>query len=203
MDWTTLSGLYGDVEAYTAQLRALEARTASRSPTTPRPISCWPISIWSLGMTTRRSMQLKRVVAAAARRPGGRRMLAALTPPAESTAEPAQPEQPAGSPPAQPARAGRRPIWSAVGGPRQRRRVRTFHRRKQPVHLEGHPKGQAARHLDRHDGGRRRAILLESKDQGTMAAQVTSAGADQFQFVAAGSPPDDKGLQGPSDQVRS
>ena len=39
------------------------------------------------------------------------------------------------------------------------------------------------------------AILLESKDQGTMAAQVISGGADQFQFVAAGSPPDDKGLQ--------
>jgi hypothetical protein len=38
-------------------------------------------------------------------------------------------------------------------------------------------------------------ILLESKDQGTMAAQVASGGADQFQFVAAGSPPDDKGLQ--------
>ena len=39
------------------------------------------------------------------------------------------------------------------------------------------------------------AILLESKDQGTMAAQVASGGADQFQFIAAGSPPDDKGLQ--------
>ena len=25
MDWTTLSGLYGDVDAYTTQLRALEA----------------------------------------------------------------------------------------------------------------------------------------------------------------------------------
>ena len=30
---------------------------------------------------------------------------------------------------------------------------------------------------------------------GTMAAQVKSGGADQFQFIAAGSPPDDKGLQ--------
>jgi thioredoxin-like negative regulator of GroEL len=26
MDWTTMSGLYGDAEAYTTQLRALEAR---------------------------------------------------------------------------------------------------------------------------------------------------------------------------------
>ena len=39
------------------------------------------------------------------------------------------------------------------------------------------------------------AILLQSKDQGTMAAQVKSGGANQFQFIAAGSPPDDKGLQ--------
>ena len=38
------------------------------------------------------------------------------------------------------------------------------------------------------------AILLQSKDQGTMVAQVKSDGADQFQFIAAGSPPDDKGL---------
>jgi hypothetical protein len=39
------------------------------------------------------------------------------------------------------------------------------------------------------------AVLLQSKDQGTMAAEVKSEGANQFQFIAAGSPPDDKGLQ--------
>jgi hypothetical protein len=38
------------------------------------------------------------------------------------------------------------------------------------------------------------SIFLESKDQGTMAAQVKSGGADQFQSISAGSPPDDKGL---------
>lgn len=37
-------------------------------------------------------------------------------------------------------------------------------------------------------------LSLESKDQGVMAAQVKSQGADSFQFVPVGSPPGDKGL---------
>ena len=39
-----------------------------------------------------------------------------------------------------------------LAGRAQRRRVRAFHRREQPVHLEGRAEGQTAGHLGRHDG---------------------------------------------------
>ena len=37
-------------------------------------------------------------------------------------------------------------------------------------------------------------LILESEDQGSMVGRVTSGGADQFQFVSTGGPPNDKGL---------
>ncbi|MFM7070543.1 MAG: tetratricopeptide repeat protein [Planctomycetota bacterium] len=38
------------------------------------------------------------------------------------------------------------------------------------------------------------ALVMDSAEQGTMAGQVISKGADQFQFVIVGGPPGDKGL---------
>ena len=42
-DWTTLSGLYPNVEVYTEQLRALE-QYQNRTRRPRRQDSCWPIT---------------------------------------------------------------------------------------------------------------------------------------------------------------
>ena len=120
-------------------------------------------------------------------------MLDALAPPAaEVAADAATPEQLAGSPPAQ-----AEPSTDLVGSWRAQRNGDVFDlsidennqftwkalpKGKQPITLAGTLEVAG------------NAMLLQSKDQGTMAAQVKSDGADQFQFIAAGSPPDDKGL---------
>jgi hypothetical protein len=125
-------------------------------------------------------------------------MLAALTPPAEappaeSPAAPAPPEQPAGSAPAP---AG--PTTDLVGSWRAERNGDVFELsfdENSQFTWKAVPKGKQPVTLTGTMATEGNEILLQSKDQGTMAAQVTSGGADQFQFVAAGSPPGDKGLQ--------
>ncbi len=119
-------------------------------------------------------------------------MLAALTQPTESTAEPPQPEQPADLPPAQ---AG--PSTDLVGLWRAERNGDAFDLsidENNQFTWKAVPKGKPPITLAGTMAVAGNAILLQSKDQGTMTAQLKSGGADQFQFVAAGSPPDDKGL---------
>ena len=120
-------------------------------------------------------------------------MLAALAPPADATAGPAQPEQPAAAPAAP---AG--PTTDLVGSWQAERNGDVFDLsidENNQFTWKAMPKGKPPVTLAGTMATAGDAILLESKDQGTMAAQVKSGGADQFQFVAAGSPPDDKGLQ--------
>ena len=101
MDWTTLSGLYGNVEAYTAQLRALEAY-CKQKPDDAAAHFVLAYQYLVAGYDDAAAEQLKRVVAAAARRPGGRiACLRHWRRRPHATTEPAPPEQPAGSPPAQ------------------------------------------------------------------------------------------------------
>ena len=125
-------------------------------------------------------------------------MLAALTPPPQSPAAPTQPEPPAGVPPAsvQPVQAG--PTTDLVGNWRAERNGDLFELaidENSQFTWKAVPKGKPPVTLTGTMATAGDAILLESKDQGTMAAQVKSGGANEFQFVAAGSPPDDKGLQ--------
>ena len=122
-------------------------------------------------------------------------MLAALAP-AETTTQPTSLEQPAPAE-AAPAQSGG-PTTDLVGSWRAERSGDVFELsigENNEFTWKATPKGKAPVTSAGTMAVAGSAILLESKDQGTMAAQVTSAGADGFQFVAAGSPPDDKGLQ--------
>jgi len=100
MDWTTLSGLYGNIEAYTTQLRALEAHSREKPGDAA---ACFVLAYHYLvaGYSDAAAGQLKRVVALQPGDQVAKRMLAALTPPTESRTAYPPPEQPAGSPPAQ------------------------------------------------------------------------------------------------------
>ena len=50
-DWTTLSGMYPDVDTYTHSSGPWRP-TSRQTRTRPRPASCWPTSTWPRGMTT-------------------------------------------------------------------------------------------------------------------------------------------------------
>ncbi|MGO9112763.1 MAG: tetratricopeptide repeat protein [Thermoguttaceae bacterium] len=191
MDWTTLIGLYGDADAYTAQLRALEAY-CKQKPDNAAGHFVLAYQYLVAGYSDAAAEQLKLVVAAQPGDQVAKRMLAALTPPADSTTAPAQLEQAAGSPP----QAG--PTTDLVGSWRAERNGDVFELsidENSKFTWKAAPKGKQPVTLTGTMATAGDAILLESKDQGTMAAQVASGGADQFQFIAAGSPPDDKGLQ--------
>ena len=191
MDWTTLSGLYGDVDAYTAQLRALEAR-CKQKPDDAAAHFVLAYQYLVLGQGDAAAGELRRVVAAQPADQVASRMLAALTPPAEPPPEPAQPEQAAASPPAP---AG--PSTELIGLWRAQRNGDAFELSvddNNQFTWKAVPKGKPPITLAGTLAVAGDSLLLQSKDQGTMVAQVKSAGADQFQFIAAGSPPDDKGL---------
>jgi len=191
MDWTTLSGLYGNVEAYTTQLRALEAYCRQK-PTDAAAHFVLAYQYLVAGHDDAAVKELKLVVAAQPGDQVANRMLAALAPPTESTPEAAPPDQPPASPPAQ---AG--PTTDLVGSWQAERNGDAFELsidENNQFTWKAVPKGKQPVTLAGTLGVAGDAILLQSKDQGTMVAQVKSDGADQFQFIAAGSPPDDKGL---------
>ena len=193
MDWTTLIGLYGNADAYTAQLRALEAY-CKQKPDDAAGHFVLAYHYLVAGYNDAATAQLQRVVAL---QPGDQvaaRMLAALSPPpADSTPAPVQPERTADSTPAPSG-----PTTDLVGSWRAERNGDVFDLsidENSQFTWKAVPKGKPPVTLNGTMATAGDAILLESKDQGTMAAQVKSGGADEFQFVAAGSPPDDKGLQ--------
>jgi Flp pilus assembly protein TadD len=191
MDWTTLSGLYGSVDAYTGQLRALEAHCKAK-PSDAAALFVLAYHYLVAGHEEEAVAELKRVVAAKPEDQVAKRMLAAMAPPAESSAEPAKPDQPADAPPASTG-----PTTDLVGSWQAERDGDTFELsidENSQFTWKATPTGKPTVTLTGTMSVANDGILLQSKDQGTMAAQVTSGGADQFQFIAAGSPPDDKGL---------
>jgi tetratricopeptide (TPR) repeat protein len=188
MDWTTLSGLYGNVEAYTTQLRALEAY-CKQKPDDAAGHFLLAYHYLVEGHDDAAAEELKRVVAV---QPGDQvasRMLAALAPPTEPPAEPVKPVATA------PVQAG--PTTDLVGNWQAERDGDAFDLsidENNQFTWKATPKGKPPITLAGTLAVTGDAILLQSKDQGTMVAQVKSDGTNQFQFIAAGSPPDDKGL---------
>ena len=201
MDWTTMSSLYPSVDTYTAQLRQLEAHTNDK-PTDAAARFVLAYHYLVVGYKDAAIGELKAVVE---NQPGDKlahRMLDALepkteTPPAEvvKPAEEAKPSEPAPTTqPAAVAQAG----TDLVGTWRADRDGDVFEltvdenaafiwkvtpKSGQPVEISG----PLAATND--------TVVLESKDQGTMVAKVTSMGTDEFQFVISGGPPEDKGLR--------
>lgn len=188
MDWTTLSGLYGSVDEYTKQLRALEEH-CRRDPNDAAAYFVLAYHYLVAGYGEAAVAQLKRVVALKPDDQVASRMLAALSPTAEAATSPAQAETPSAAP------AG--PTTDLVGTWRAERNGDAFELsvdENSQFAWKATAKGKPPVTLTGTMATAGNAILLESKDQGTMVAQVKSGGADQFQFIAAGSPPDDPGL---------
>ncbi len=204
MDWATMSSLYPDVAAYAEQLHALENHTKQNpDDTAARFVLAYHYLV--TGHTENGISELKAVVA---KQPGDQiaaQMLEALEPkepPAEEIPTPAVPPAEAPIDPAAPAdppapettpeettdlvgkwRADRNGdvfgLWITEDGQFYWKAIQPG---KEAITIEG----QIAMTSD--------ALVLESGDQGSMAARVTSGGPDQFQFLIVGGPPNDEGL---------
>jgi tetratricopeptide (TPR) repeat protein len=192
MDWATLSSLYPDVETYTRQLRALETHTTQQpADTAARFVLAY--HYLTAGHTENAIAELKVVVE---KQPGDRvakRILESLQPP-EQPAQALPPPTPAEGPSTEAATA---PSTDLVGKWRAERDGSIF---ELSIQEDGQFSWSAA------ESGRSPitvggqmattsdTLILESSQQGTMVARVTSKGPDQFQFVTLGGPPNDEGL---------
>ena len=143
MDWTTLIGLYPDVETYTGQLRALEDR-CRQDPKAAAPRFVLAYHYLVAGHKDAAVAQLKALLALEPGDRVARRLLASLT------GTPPAPPEPTRLDRARPRR-GRRP--TPVGGPRRplegrprRVDVRPEPRRPGPVPLAGGTPGEGHRH---------------------------------------------------------
>ena len=193
MDWTTMSGLYGNPDDYTAQLRKLE-QFLDANPNDPSSHFVAAYHYMVIGSKESAIDALRVVVKAQPKDVTARRMLDAMAPPEAPVAtRPA----PTPAPPAAPAsddvpetdlvgswvaQAGDTKIELAITEDSEFTWRTSSDNNQTPVELSGQLIGAA-------DG-----IELETTDQGTMAGSVKSKGPDQWQFAISGAPASDPGL---------
>ena len=115
MDWTTLSGLYGNVTEYTSQLRALE-RHCQEKPDDAAARFVLAYHYLIAGHDQDAATQLKFVVERQPEDQVAKRMLEALSPAEPAAEAPAPRNRPPPQPRPRP-RPARRPIWWAIGEP--------------------------------------------------------------------------------------
>ena len=189
MDWTTMSGLYGNPEDYTAQFRKLE-EFASTNPNDASAHFVLAYHYMVTGSKDDAIGALKVVVNNQPKDVTAKRMLEAMVPP-ETTAVASIPITPAlpanGEAPETDlvgswvAQQGETKISLAIGEDSQFI-WKTTSPGQSPVELTGQLSAGAE------------GIELETADQGTMAGSVTSQGPDNWQFAISGAPASDPGL---------
>jgi len=189
MDWTTLSGLYGSVDAYTDQLRKLEDFCRANPD---NAASSFVLAYHYLvgGYADMAAEALKVVVA---KQPGdvvAKRLLEAIE-------REAQPEQPAAPQPTEKPAAGAAAgpetdlvgAWKATSGKDSVDLVIT---EDSQFTWKATPAGKPPIEIKGTIETARDAIALTSASAGTMTGAVASKGADAFDFTLAGAPPDAK-----------
>lgn len=201
MDWTTMSGLYGDPNAYTEQLRKLEAYCRANQ-TDAAALFALTYQYLVIGQQDTAVTLLKHIVKLQPKDLVAARMLSSLEPEQTAAADPATPATPAPATPATPATptapaAADAPqtdlvgSWKATAGKTTIELSITEDSQytwqaatadEKPVKLEG----QLTTAPD--------AIILSNEAQGDMMGKVKSLGPDKFDFTIAGSPPNDPGL---------
>ena len=189
MDWTTLSGLYGSVDAYTQQLRKLEDFCRA-NPDSAAGHFVLAYHYLVGGYADMAADALRVVVA---KQPGdvvAKRLLDAVAPPAEKPAEVPAPARPAPTQaPAATAPAGPETdlvgTWKATAGKDAVELVITA---DSQFTWQAKPAGREPVAISGRIETARDAIALVSESAGTMSGQVASQGADAFEFTLAGAP---------------
>jgi tetratricopeptide (TPR) repeat protein len=208
MDWTTLSGLYGNVDDYTEQLRRLEAQCEAN----PRDAAAQFVLAYQylvIGQAEDAVQALRAVVAVQPKDATARYMLESLAPADEATVADTTPAPPTPSgvqqasasklvPPqvatadtagAQAALVGR---WRATADGAT---IELSIDDRSQFEWSATPKGGKASRLSGNVLATRDTLVLESATQGTMVGKLTSIGRDAFRFALAGGPTDAKGLE--------
>jgi tetratricopeptide (TPR) repeat protein len=195
MDWTTMSGLYGDIGLYTDQLRKLEQFTKA-NPTDAASHFVLAYHYLVMDADEAAIAALKVVVANQPKDVVARRMLDALVPPATATAS-----APAANttPPAPPATAGdAAPETDLVGSwvaqakdTKIELAITEDSKFKWSATTKEQPPVVLTGILTSHVDG----LELTNPDQGTIAGGVRSNGQDSWNFMISGSPPNDPGLK--------
>lgn len=190
MDWTTVSGLYGNQRDYSRQLRKLE-NFVKKNPNDAAANFVLAYHYLVLGEKEQAVAALKAVVQAQPRDVVAQRMLDALEPKNVeiSARELFGVEQLQVSPDAETDLVGR---WTATKG-------------ESTVNLEVNEDftftwlvsegGKPTSKLSGNLAGAADGLELITADQGTLAGTVISQGADSWVFKIAGSPPADPGLK--------
>jgi tetratricopeptide (TPR) repeat protein len=190
MDWTTMSSLYGSVDAYTKQLRKLEDYCKS-NPGNAAGHFVLAYHYLVGGYADMAAEALKVVVA---KQPGdavAKRLLDAITPPKEE-AEPA-PKTPAEGTSGPAASAVPETdlvgTWKAASG---KDAVILTITEDSKFTWKAMPSGKPPVELSGDIATARDAIALQSEKAGTMAGKVVSKGPDAFDFALAGAPAEAK-----------
>ena len=211
MDWTTMSGLYGSVDTYTGQLRKLEDFCRSN----PGSAAGHFVLAYHYLVGGHADLAAEALKVVVAKQPGdivSKRLLESLEPPAEAKAEelaaaeapkpaPASAaNQPAAQTPAQ-AEAEAEPAgpetdlvgtWKATEG---KNSVTLTIGEDSAFTWKAEPEGKPAIELKGTLDSNADQIALQTEEQGTMVANVTSKGPDAFDFLVEGAPKDAKPLQ--------
>lgn len=188
MDWTTMAGLYGNVDDYTQQLRALEQHCKANSKDAAADF----VLAYHYLVTGHQEAAidaLKVVVREQPKDTTAKRMLDALAPPSSSaTATTAAPPPPPAADAPQTdlvgswtAKAGDTAIDLTIGEDNQFT-WKAIQPSKPPIELTGDLTASSD------------MLVLENKQQGSMVGRVTSSGPDKWQFAMSGAPPNDPGL---------
>ena len=138
-DWTTMAGLYPDIEVYTTQLRKLEAYvTANPTSTAGRFVLAY--HYLTQGNTDAAVGQLKEVVALAPQDTLSAQLVKQFSPPATAPRDPGGSDRSATLDDARQAGESGRKLDRSPG---RRYEDRPAHRGRRDLHLEGHRQGQA------------------------------------------------------------
>jgi len=188
MDWTTMSGLYGSVDAYTAQLRKLEAFCDAH----PDDAAAYFVLAYHYLVGGHDEMAADALRIVVAKQPGdavAKQLLTAL-----EAKEPKPPPATESSAPAAPAGLETDLVgtWQAAAGDDT---VTLAIKDDSTFSWQAAPKGQPPVDISGSIETARDAIALVSEKAGTMGGTVVSKGPDAFEFTLAGGPPGAKPLQ--------
>jgi tetratricopeptide (TPR) repeat protein len=182
MDWTTLVSLYGNLDDYTTQLRALESHVNANLDD-PAATFVLAYHYLVMGHNDEAIELLRRVVRLQPRDSTAQRLLTALEGPPETsaaiTAAENAPETDL---------VGR---WRASAGDAT---IELSIDELSQFTWRATPAGQPPVELSGDLTTTNDLLILDTDEEGTMIGQVKSGGPDRFQFVVAGGPPGDAGL---------
>jgi tetratricopeptide (TPR) repeat protein len=202
MDWTSMSSLYGSVDAYTAHLRKLEAACKA----SPGDAAAHFVLAYHYLVGGHVDLAREALAVVVAKQPGdlvAKRILEALAPPPEEKSaeqSPAPAAEAAAKPAAEATETAAAPgpetdlvgVWKADAG---RDSVVLTVREDSTFTWKATPAGKAAVELSGTIETAADAIALVTDGQRTMAGKVTSKGADAFDFFVVGAPADAKPLE--------